>query len=189
VTHADRSGTALTHDRRQALKSARGKVLQRLFAYEYVSHQVLDPDVLELLRWEGGDPMANAFADRLYAEVLLRLESLDERIREFSRGWSLERLSRVDRNILRMALCEILHDPEIPFRVSVNEALEVAHQFSEPEAVSFINGILHEAAVKYAPEKGPYDPASSRKTSVGRLSRALGHRGRKASGSSGEELK
>lgn len=177
MRQSEPSAVPMSHDRRQALRSARLKVLQRLFAREYESRSEGDPDLLELLRWEGGDPMANAYADRLYAEILYRIASLDERIREFAKGWSFDRLARIDRNILRIGLCEILHDPEIPFRVSVNEALELSHQFSEPEAVSFINGILHEVAVLYAPEKGPYDPVSSRKSSSGLLEKALLKRG------------
>jgi len=167
----------LSHDRRLALRNARGKVVQRLFAHEYEAHPVDDPHIRELLRWEGGDEVAREYADRLYAGVLAHYEALDARIREFSRGWSLERLARIDRNILRVALCEILFDPEIPFRVSVHEALELAHQFSDPEAVSFINGILHEAAVSLVPEKGPYEenPASKKPSRI--LGKALERHG------------
>ncbi|MGC8529221.1 MAG: transcription antitermination factor NusB [Leptospirillia bacterium] len=153
----------LPASRRRALSAARGKVLQRLFAEEYESHTLPDPLVKDLIGWEGEDPMANAYADRLYAEVLFRKPDIDAVIEELAQGWSLSRLTRIDRNILRIGLCEILFDPGIPFRVSVHEALDLAHRFSDPEAVSFLNGILHEAGVRHVPEKGPYDPAPPRK--------------------------
>lgn len=152
------SSTTLPSGRRRALRAARGKILQRLFADEYEAVEGLDPGLSILLHWDGEDPAANTFRDRLYAEIGLRKEELDRTIASLAKGWSLERLTRIDRNILRIGLCEILFFPEIPFRVSVNEALELAHQFSEPEGVSFINGILHEAGVRFAPGKGPFDP-------------------------------
>ncbi|MHB8368844.1 MAG: transcription antitermination factor NusB [Leptospirales bacterium] len=149
----------LSSSRKRALSSSRGKVLQRLFADEYDQRPTDDPLTKELIGWEGEDPMANAYADRLYAEIRFRQAEVDAVIVELARGWSLERLTRVDRNILRIGLCEILFDPEVPFRVSVHEALDLAHKYSDPEVVSFINGILHEAGVRHAPAKGPYDPA------------------------------
>ncbi len=149
----------LSSSRKRALSSARGKVLQRLFADEYDARSTDDPLTKDLIGWEGEDAMANAYADRLYAEIRFRQAEIDAVIVELARGWSLERLTRVDRNILRIGLCEILFDPEVPFRVSVFEALDLAHRYSDPEVVSFINGILHEAGVRHAPGKGPYDPA------------------------------
>lgn len=163
MTGGERPAPSLSPGRRRALRAARSKVLQRLFADEYGSFSQDDPVLRKLLRWEGEDPTANAFGDRLYAEILFRKGEIDSRIEELARGWSLGRLTRIDRNILRLGLCEILFDPGMPFRVSVDEALDLAHQFSEPEAVAFINGILHEAAVRYAPEKGPFSPVSSQR--------------------------
>ena len=162
----------LPSSRRRALSAARGKVLQRLFAEEYESRPSPDPLVKDLIGWEGEDPMANAYADRLYAEILFRKPEIDAVIEELARGWSLPRLTRVDRNILRIGLCEILFDPAMPFRVSVHEALDLAHRFSDPEAVSFLNGILHEAGVRHAPEKGPYDPAPPRSGASAKRSRS-----------------
>ena len=153
----------LSAPRRRALSATRGKVLQRLFAEEFESRSTTDPLVKDLVGWEGDDPMAKAYADRLYAEILFRKPEIDAVIEELAQGWSLSRMTRVDRNILRIGICEILFDPGMPFRVSVHEALDLVHRFSDPEAVSFVNGILHEAGVRHAPEKGPYDPAPPRK--------------------------
>ncbi len=174
LSSSPRASSPRPSSRRRALSAARGKVLQRLFAEEYESRSSADPLVKELIGWEGEDPLANAYADRLYAEILFRKPEIDAVIEELARGWSLTRMTRVDRNILRIGLCEILFDPEMPFRVSVHEALDMAHRFSDPEAVSFLNGILHEAGVRHAPEKGPYDPAPSRKRSTSPSPRSSG---------------
>ncbi len=172
----DRPASSLAPGRRRALHGARTKVLQRLFADEYDTFSQADPVLRSLLHWEGEDALANAFADRLYAEILFRKPEIDALIEDLAKGWSLARLTRIDRNILRLGLCEILYDPEVPFRVSVHEALELAHEFSEPEAVAFINGILHEAAVRHAPGKGPYDPSPM----AASTSRQAGRRGESA---------
>ena len=75
------------------------------------------------------------------AEVDLNSFSLDEIIAKYAVGWKLDRITRVDLSILRLAIYEIKH-VELSEAVSVNEALELARSFSTPEAVSFINGVL-----------------------------------------------
>ena len=69
-------------------------------------------------------------------------EELDGIIEQFSQGWKLSRISRTALAVLRMALYEILYMPEIPAAASINEAIELAKGFDEPETVRFINGIL-----------------------------------------------
>jgi len=68
--------------------------------------------------------------------------ALDRIIADRAVGWKLERIANVDRNILRLALYEILHRPEIPASVSVNEAVEMAKKYSTDESGKFVNGIL-----------------------------------------------
>jgi transcription antitermination protein NusB len=71
---------------------------------------------------------------------------LDELISKHLVKWELERISAVDRNLLRLALFEILYRPDIPYAVSINEALELAKKYgSTGEAVGFINGVLDRA--------------------------------------------
>ena len=71
-----------------------------------------------------------------------RREELDGYISRFSRGWKISRISRTALSVLRCAIYEILYMPDIPDAASVNEAVELAKKFDEPETVSFINGIL-----------------------------------------------
>lgn len=69
---------------------------------------------------------------------------LDEKIKCHLKGWTMERLNKVDVAILRLAIYEILYREDIPYKVSVNEAVELAKVFSEDSSPSFINGVLAE---------------------------------------------
>ncbi len=79
--------------------------------------------------------------------TLLNLEKIDGLIRTLAKNWTIERMSRVDRNILRLSIYEILFIPETPKNVVINEAIEIAKKFGNDESPAFINGIL-DAAVK-----------------------------------------
>jgi len=87
------------------------------------------------------DETARQFATRLAAGTLQNLELLDDRIRSRAEHWRISRMAVVDRNILRLAVYEFLHEPT-PRTVAINEALEIARRFSTYEATQFINGIL-----------------------------------------------
>lgn len=71
------------------------------------------------------------------------LESIDKEIEKYLVNWKLNRISKVDLAILRIATYEILFDEEIPDKVSVNEAIELAKKYSEEKSAAFINGILN----------------------------------------------
>lgn len=86
------------------------------------------------------------FARRLLEGVLARKAEIDRRIESSSSHWSLDRMNVVDRNILRVATFELLCCEDIPAKVSINEALELAKTFADKEAVSFLNGILDRVA-------------------------------------------
>jgi N utilization substance protein B len=87
------------------------------------------------------EPAAREFATRLATGTLAHLVALDERIRSRAEHWRIARMAVVDRNILRLAVYEFLHEPT-PRTVAINEALEIARRFSTYEATQFINGIL-----------------------------------------------
>jgi len=90
---------------------------------------------------EETEPAAREFATRLATGTLAHLAELDERIRSRAEHWRISRMAVVDRNILRLAVYEFLHEPT-PRTVAINEALEIARRFSTYEATQFINGIL-----------------------------------------------
>ena len=83
-----------------------------------------------------------AFAVSLASGVTRAVEDIDPIIREAAEHWRVERMTVLDRLILRLAVHEFLHEPATPAKVVINEALELARTFSTDEAVGFINGIL-----------------------------------------------
>lgn len=82
------------------------------------------------------------FAERLVTGVYAHREEIDRRIVAASENWRLERMSIIDRNILRIAVFEMLYCLEIPPKVSINEAIDLGKTFGNPDSGAFINGIL-----------------------------------------------
>jgi N utilization substance protein B len=124
-------------------RKARECALQMLFAADVASTPA--DEVVRTYWRELGDSdieePARNFATRLAAGTLANVDALDERIRSRAEHWRISRMAVVDRNILRLAVYEFLHEPT-PRTVAINEALEIARRFSTYEATQFINGIL-----------------------------------------------
>ncbi|HEX8130192.1 MAG TPA: transcription antitermination factor NusB [Pyrinomonadaceae bacterium] len=130
-------------------RKARECALQMLFAADVMSaarkeevraDQLVRHYWAELGETEMDEP-AREFATRLALGALARIPELDERIRSRAEHWRIERMAVVDRNVLRLAVYEFLHELT-PRTVAINEALEIARRFSTYEATQFINGIL-----------------------------------------------
>jgi len=108
---------------------------------------VAQPSLDELLRTYWGE-MSEAkddvkeFATRLASGTIIHLEEIDNLIGSRAEHWRIERMAIVDRNLLRLAVYEFLHEPSTPKTVVINEALEIARRFSTFEATQFINGVL-----------------------------------------------
>lgn len=99
-------------------------------------------------------PGIRDFTERLVAGTLEKRQSLDDIITKQADHWRLARMPIVDRNILRLALFELLHEPSTPRPVVIDEALEIAKRFSTPRSSQFINGIL-DGVLKGRPSEGP----------------------------------
>jgi transcription antitermination protein NusB len=91
--------------------------------------------------FEQGDKVPGYLA-KLVEGVEAHQAELDALIRQHSEHWRLERMAAVDRNLLRLALYELLHQPAIPAKVVINEAVELAKRYGSEESGAFINGIL-----------------------------------------------
>jgi len=76
-------------------------------------------------------------------------EELDRIIREYLENWDFERLSLIDRNILRFALAEVLYFPDVPSSVIIDEAIEIAHRYSSEDAGRLVNGLVDRAVKQY----------------------------------------
>lgn len=103
------------------------------------------PDVSDASQVPGG------FAWELVEGVWSRSEELDGIIGRFSQNWRVNRLGKIELTVLRLAVFELVHRADIPPRVAINEALELAARFGDAKAKSFINGILDAAAKELAP--------------------------------------
>ena len=85
---------------------------------------------------------ADEFLKRLVLGVLEHFSELDRLIEKYSENWRLDRINIIDRNILRMALFELLYCEEIPPKVTINEAIDLGKRYGSEDSGSFINGIL-----------------------------------------------
>jgi N utilization substance protein B len=124
-------------------RKARECALQMLFAADVAGTR---GDQLARMFWselaDGElDASGQDFATRLAMGTLAHLDEVDERIRSRAEHWRISRMALVDRNLLRLAVYEFLHEAT-PRTVTINEALEIARRFSTWEATQFINGIL-----------------------------------------------
>lgn len=122
---------------------ARETALQVLFQRDLTKEPL--STTAEVQRWaeEFKVPEASkVFAQALVDETVAHLEEIDKTIATFAQDWAIKRMANVDRNVMRLATCEILFRPDIPGRVSLNEAIELAKRFGGEESAKFVNGIL-----------------------------------------------
>ena len=122
-------------------RKAREIVLRVLFEGEFsdTPWQELFQGQLE---GKSSGPETVEHARALLARTHEHLSELDDRIRTALTNWDLERVSLIDKNIIRFALAEILYFPDVPSKVIINEAIEIARKYSSGEAGRFVNGIL-----------------------------------------------
>lgn len=102
-------------------------------------------------RHPAGDEIRE-FAEELIRGTREHLAKIDDLIAQFAEHWSLDRIAVVDRNVLRQAIFELLWVPDVPAKVVINEALEVAKKFSTHESSRFINGILDRVRREFRPD-------------------------------------
>lgn len=123
-------------------RKARERALQILFeiefndnigfrevAAEYWSHSRVGPGIREYTEW-------------LISKIAENREEIDKLIQSVSKRWRLDRMAAVDRNILRLAVCELLYEPAMAPAIIINEAVEVAKRYGGENSSDFINGVL-----------------------------------------------
>lgn len=120
-------------------REARERALVALYQMDVIN---AEPKEALMDRYENDDVKPIPLSIELVQGVKENLEFVDEIIKKHSKEWDINRFSNIDRNILRMAIYEIHFMEKIPYKVSINEAVELAKTFSTEEAYKFINGIL-----------------------------------------------
>ena len=123
-------------------REAREHVMQALYAHEqsggdanHIVHTLLNPKLDD-------DPKTRTFAEDLFRTTLDVMDTVDDIIRAHAANWDLERITAVDRALLRMATTELLEFEEIPPKVSIDEAIEIGKSYSTEDSGPFINGVL-----------------------------------------------
>lgn len=92
------------------------------------------------------NPVEQAYMENKYAKITEHLEELDSILNEKSAGWKTKRMSKVDLNILRLAVYEMKYDEDVPVKVAINEAIEISKSFGGEDSASFVNGVLGKIA-------------------------------------------
>ena len=124
-----------------ARRKARVIALQALYEVDSVGHEV-EGVVSRLLVNEGLSQEYANFVRELISGVIQNRDRIDQNIKTFAPAWPIEEISVIDRNILRLAIFEILLDNEVPVKVAINEAVELAKTFGSDNSSKFINGVL-----------------------------------------------
>jgi N utilization substance protein B len=126
-------------------RKAREAAVQMLYQLDLCG---LEAAQVTQLYWQhlGVAAERDEFADQLVVGCAKVQEQLDAKIRSVSKHWRLERMARVDRNIIRLATYELMYQNDIPRRVTLNEAVELAKRFGNEESPAFVNGVLDRIA-------------------------------------------
>jgi len=123
-------------------RKAREVALQ--FLYQLDQHGAADPTLHGAEFWTRHpvDPDTHDFADAIVRGTKQQQAKIDQLLAQYAEHWDLDRMAVVDRNILRMAVYELLWEPDVPPKAVINEAIEIAKKFGTTESSRFINGVL-----------------------------------------------
>lgn len=121
-------------------RQSRAAALMLLYKLE-LSGESLEETLDTFCAWAGHSD-AKEFSLDLVSGTREHLFEIDSLIKKHSRNWSLKRINIVDKNILRMAIYELLYRGDIPYNATINEAVEIAKKFGSEDSSAFINGIL-----------------------------------------------
>ena len=140
-------------------RKSREMALQFLFSHDFTA-AADEPQAVarELERFCGSFETVKKtlpYAQELITGICARRAEIDQELTGRSHNWRLERMSLVDRNILRIAVFEMRYGQDVPARVAINEALEIAKLYSIPDSVAFINGILDAVQGEQAADPAP----------------------------------
>jgi len=132
-------------------RKGRAAALQTLFEVDCAGHDFIQS--LDRLSEDASLPEETiAFTRELVSKVLENRQTIDALVQKFAPAWPLQQMSIVDRNILRLGVCEMLFDM-VPSKVAINEAVELAKAFGSDSSAKFINGVLGSVYAELTNEK------------------------------------
>ena len=132
---------------------ARERALQALYQIDVAAEGI--DDALGRF-WKSFEPVEREvmeLAEALVRGVAQHRRAIDDTIERVSTNWRLDRMAKVDRNVLRLAVHEMLHRPEVPVKVIINEAIELGKKFGSESSGAFINGVLDKIAQSLPPAR------------------------------------
>lgn len=116
--------------------------LQVLYACEMVPDNQPGPLMTYLVEEDALGNQAQLYGKQIVEAVRANHERIDEIIKEHSANWDIRRMAATDRNVLRIAVAELLFSPDIPYRVVIDEAVEVAKTYGTDDSGKFVNGVI-----------------------------------------------
>jgi N utilization substance protein B len=131
-----------------ARRTARERALQALYQLEMADGAADDALAAAWAASSGDspDPETQRFALELVSGVRSHLGEIDALVREYSQHWRIDRMTRIDRNVLRIGIFELKYRPEIPRSVSIDEAVELGKKYGTEDSSAFVNGLLDRIA-------------------------------------------
>ncbi|MGM0471557.1 MAG: transcription antitermination factor NusB [Bacillota bacterium] len=120
---------------------ARKLAVQTLYQID-VNQESLDKNLEMLSKRIDNYNLADTFLEDIIVGTYQHLSEIDQQLNQSAEGWKVTRMGKVDRNILRLAVYELLYCDDIPLKVAIDEAVELAKDFSTDKSPSFINGVL-----------------------------------------------
>ena len=134
-------------------RSSRELALKFLYQFE-LNKGDLDEQIKLFLEHNSSQEDVENFMKELVVSLIDKMEEIDEIIQKFSDHWILDRMTVIDRNILRMGACELLFNFSTPPKVVINEAIDIAKKYGNEDSPEFINGILDKVYNEIG-QKGP----------------------------------
>ena len=142
--------------RREAREAVLGLLFESEFRADETSTEIFAISV------EDREIPADSYVEKAYFSICEHRDEIDAMIGNHAKGWKTSRLSKLSRSILRLGVYEMLYETEIPYSVSINEAVELAKKYDEDRARPFINGVLN--SVKNELESGVADVSDTEKS-------------------------
>jgi len=122
-------------------RRAREAAIQILYRYDLVNEDY-NKTIPETVQRQNLNPESSEYFQRLIKGTFEHLKEIDQCIQDHLKTWTIERLATIDRSVIRIACCELLFFPDIPPKVSINEAVDIVKKYSNDESGRFVNGVL-----------------------------------------------
>ena len=134
-------------------RKSRTQALQALYEIDCSTHQIKDVES-NLFKKKALDPQVIKFASHIVNGVSEKKSEIDKLIKQFAPVFPIEQIASIDKNILRIAIFEILFDNKTPVKVAVNEAIELGKSYGSEASPKFVNGVLGSVISNLVTEKG-----------------------------------